>query len=132
MSKPVLEDLFAFHGRRNRKSFNLYTFVLAPAYLIVVIFAVVALSAMLGVSSDAPAAGEAGTSPMMVLLMMVGLFPLSLSSWAVTTQRLRDTDLSGWFALLNLIPFVNMVLAIYCMVRKGTEGENTYGPDPRY
>ena len=29
MSKPVFEDLFAFSGRRNRKSYNLYQVAMA-------------------------------------------------------------------------------------------------------
>jgi uncharacterized membrane protein YhaH (DUF805 family) len=32
-------------------------------------------------------------------------------------RRCRDTDLSPWMGLLVLIPFINLCLAVYLMVR---------------
>ena len=45
-------------------------------------------------------------------------------------RRLHDIDLTGYFVLLNFIPFVNLGLLLYVLFKKGTEGDNAYGPDP--
>ncbi len=58
--------------------------------------------------------------------LAVGLAIL-LPNIAVGIRRLHDTNRSGWFLLLGLVPLVNFVL-IYFLAQKGTEGENTYGP----
>ena len=45
---------------------------------------------------------------------------------AASVRRLHDTDRSGWLALLNLIPIVNLIL-IYFYCQKGSSGINRYG-----
>lgn len=46
-------------------------------------------------------------------------------------RRLHDTNSSGVCILLALVPFVNALLGLYCLLAPGTKGENRYGPDPR-
>ena len=41
-------------------------------------------------------------------------------------QRSHDMDLSGWWALLNIIPFVYL----YWQFKAGTPGTNRWGPPP--
>lgn len=48
---------------------------------------------------------------------------------AVLVRRLHDTNRSGWFALLALIPLVNLICLAWC-AQKGTVGENKYGVEP--
>ena len=48
----------------------------------------------------------------------------------LTIRRLHDLDRSGWFILLALVPFVNILFAIYIWFFKGTDGYNRYGADP--
>ena len=45
---------------------------------------------------------------------------------AVLVRRLHDTNRSGWFALLMLIPLVNLICLAWC-AQKGTAGDNKYG-----
>ncbi|MNG93455.1 Inner membrane protein YhaI [compost metagenome] len=61
-----------------------------------------------------------------------GLISLALliPSIAVAVRRLHDTNKSGWFLLLALIPFVNLYV-IYLLVIEGDRGPNEYGPDPK-
>jgi len=47
-------------------------------------------------------------------------------SITVMVRRLHDSDMSGWWALLCLIPLVNLII-LYFMIIKGTEGPNRFG-----
>jgi uncharacterized membrane protein YhaH (DUF805 family) len=49
---------------------------------------------------------------------------------AVTIRRLHDTNRSGWFLLLAIIPVVGPIWVLVLLAMKGTPGENMYGPDP--
>ena len=44
-----------------------------------------------------------------------------------TVLRLHDMNTSGFFALLWLVPFVNIIFGIVIMVAPGTVGENRFG-----
>lgn len=48
---------------------------------------------------------------------------------AVLVRRLHDTGRSGWWVLLVLIPFGNLVLLIFALL-EGNRGANKYGPNP--
>jgi uncharacterized membrane protein YhaH (DUF805 family) len=43
-------------------------------------------------------------------------------------RRLHDIDLSGWWALLMLVPLVNFVFGLYALIKPGTAGVNRFGP----
>ena len=45
-------------------------------------------------------------------------------------RRLHDIGRSGWWWLLVFIPFVNFIMGIYLMCKKGETGPNRFGPDP--
>lgn len=46
-------------------------------------------------------------------------------------KRLHDVNLSGWFALLILIPSINFIFFLYLLFAGGTIGMNKYGYDPK-
>lgn len=45
-------------------------------------------------------------------------------------RRLHDLDKGGIWVLLNFIPIVNIIFAIYLFCVKGTDGYNQFGEDP--
>ena len=47
-----------------------------------------------------------------------------------SVRRLHDFNLSGWFALLELIPLLNIVMCIALMLIPGAANANQYG-EPR-
>ena len=47
-----------------------------------------------------------------------------------TKRRLNDLDKSGWWQLVNIIPLINFLLAIYLIFFPGTKGTNNFGPAP--
>ncbi|WP_294256216.1 DUF805 domain-containing protein [uncultured Sphingomonas sp.] len=50
---------------------------------------------------------------------------------AVQVRRFHDRDMSGWFVLLNFIPYVGGLIVFVFMVLPGTPGENRFGLDPK-
>ncbi len=63
---------------------------------------------------------------------LAGLFSLAifLPSLAVGARRLHDSDRSGWWLLLVLIPVLGFLVLIYFFVQPGTDGPNRFGPGP--
>ena len=49
---------------------------------------------------------------------------------AVSIRRLHDTDRSGWWLLLALVPIVGLVL-IWFMAQDSDAGTNRYGQNPK-
>ncbi len=49
---------------------------------------------------------------------------------AVQVRRLHDIDKSGWNIFWFIIPFVGFILMIVWYCRRGTVGDNRFGPDP--
>ena len=44
-------------------------------------------------------------------------------------RRLHDSGKTGWWQLLNLVPFGGAVLLVFCII-ESDEGDNKYGPNP--
>jgi uncharacterized membrane protein YhaH (DUF805 family) len=51
-----------------------------------------------------------------------------LPSIGVGIRRLHDTDRSGWWLLIALVPFVGWIVLLYFVVQDSTPGDNQYGP----
>jgi len=49
---------------------------------------------------------------------------------ALTVRRLHDTNRSGWWILLNLVPVIGQLLLLWFMLISGDRRDNRYGPDP--
>jgi uncharacterized membrane protein YhaH (DUF805 family) len=54
---------------------------------------------------------------------------LLLPSWTVAIRRLHDVNRSGYW-LLIIFTVIGILLILYWMCIRGTEGENAYGADP--
>jgi len=53
-------------------------------------------------------------------------------SLALQVKRWHDRDKSGWFVLVNLIPFIGWLWTlIECGFLDGTQGPNRFGPSPK-
>jgi uncharacterized membrane protein YhaH (DUF805 family) len=46
------------------------------------------------------------------------------------TRRLHDTDRSGWWQLIGIIPLIGWILLIVWLASRSNEGPNRYGPAP--
>ncbi len=50
---------------------------------------------------------------------------------AVAVRRLHDTDRSGWWVLISLIPLIGGVWLVVLLVLDSTPGDNRFGPNPK-
>ncbi|WP_288831822.1 DUF805 domain-containing protein [uncultured Megasphaera sp.] len=64
------------------------------------------------------------------LVSVIVICLCSIVSILLTIRRFHDLNRSGWYTLLGFIPIVNFVVSLYLLCKRGTEGENKYGPDP--
>ncbi len=55
---------------------------------------------------------------------------LLLPSLSAMVRRLHDTDRSGWWYWIALIPLIGGILLIVWFCSRGTEGSNKFGADP--
>ena len=53
-----------------------------------------------------------------------------IPSLAVSVRRLHDVGMSGWWILLNLVPFGSLVVMGFS-VQDSQPGDNKYGPNPK-
>ncbi|WP_288806024.1 DUF805 domain-containing protein [uncultured Novosphingobium sp.] len=109
--KLPLQRYADFTGRSGRKEFWVFQAV-------VIVLTLIAISGISG--GDAWATVMAG----------LALAGLAVPTIALHVRRFHDQDKSGWFALLNLVPYVGPVIIAVFMMMDGTHGENQYGPDP--
>jgi uncharacterized membrane protein YhaH (DUF805 family) len=68
-----------------------------------------------------------GGAGLINLGVTLGLF---LPVLAMAVRRLHDTDRSGWWYLLVLIPLIGAIILLVWFVTRGTTGPNRFGPDP--
>jgi len=50
---------------------------------------------------------------------------------AAAVRRLHDTGRSGWWFLLNLVPFVGAIVLIVFYAQDSKPGANEHGPNPK-
>ena len=63
----------------------------------------------------------------LLTLVTIGLL---MPGIAVGMRRLHDTDRSGWWILLNLVPIAGQIVLTIWMFERGTAGANRFGEDP--
>jgi uncharacterized membrane protein YhaH (DUF805 family) len=110
--KVVLENYARFDGRARRAEF--WWYFLANLIISVVLNIV---DAVLGLSG--------------VLTLVYGLAVL-IPGLAVAVRRLHDTDKSGWWLLIALVPIVGIIVLIVFWATDGTRGANEHGMSEKY
>jgi len=107
-----------FSGRSRRKEYWMFVlFIFIVAIVLSIVEGIVGLSGSIG--------GAYG--PLTLLFLLAIIIP----SLAVGIRRLHDTNRSGWWILISLVPIIGSLILIYFYVLPGTIGANEYGPDPK-
>jgi uncharacterized membrane protein YhaH (DUF805 family) len=114
-----------FSGRSRRKEY--WMFLL----LQLILYAAVALVALVLFSADDGNAGFGLFSGMGLILFLIIILALFIPTLAVTVRRFHDQDKSGWFVLLNFIPYIGGIIVFVFMCLEGTRGPNRFGDDPK-
>jgi uncharacterized membrane protein YhaH (DUF805 family) len=65
------------------------------------------------------------------LLVHLYLLAVLIPSLAVGARRLHDTNRSGWWLLIGLIPIIGAIVLLVFFVTPGVTGNNDYGADPK-
>jgi uncharacterized membrane protein YhaH (DUF805 family) len=65
--------------------------------------------------------------------LLSGLYAVAVlvPSIALAVRRLHDTNRSGWWILLWLIPVLGFIVLVIFWIQPSDPGENPYGPNPR-
>ena len=106
----VLKNYVGFSGRARRQEF--WMFVLFNFIIEIV----------LGIIDTAIGSSILG-----------GLYALAvlLPTLAVAVRRLHDTDRSGWWILIGIIPIIGWIILIVFYAQEGQPGENKHGANPK-
>jgi uncharacterized membrane protein YhaH (DUF805 family) len=112
----VLKKYAVFSGRARRKEY--WMFVLISTIISIVLSA---LDAALGLTR------MGGVGPLDGIYSLAVLIP----SIAVSIRRLHDTNRSGWWLLINMIPVIGWIIYFVFLVSDSDPGTNEYGPNPK-
>lgn len=118
--RSVFTQYVGFSGRARRAEY--WWFV-----LFTVIVGVVTALLDIAIGTDF---GESITSGG-IISTLVNL-ALALPSLAVTVRRLHDTDRSGWWILIGLIPIIGAIVLLVFTIQDGTPGQNRFGSSPKH
>ena len=115
--KTCLRKYFVIKGRASRSEYWFLQLLFTP------------LAMYVGFWSDPVSAGTIDPPPLYILSTIIVIF---LFIPAITSQirRFHDRDKSGWFILINFIPFVGWIIALVMLLDKGTPGKNRFGEYP--
>ena len=128
----IREMFFSWEGRLNRKAYILRCLalglIMTAIYILLMVFAFTTAAAQMG--NGIPMMGNG--IPMMGAFSATYILylPFIISGYLLAIRRLHDLDLSAFFILLSFVPVVSFFFALYVIFKKGTEGPNSYGPDP--
>ncbi|HXH22216.1 MAG TPA: DUF805 domain-containing protein [Dehalococcoidia bacterium] len=111
----VLRKYADFSGRARRAEYWMFALI----NLLISIGLAIIDTAILGIE------GSVG-----VLGSLYGLAVL-IPSLAVGVRRLHDTNRSGWWLLIGLIPVLGAIVLIIFFVQDSDPGVNQYGPNPK-
>jgi uncharacterized membrane protein YhaH (DUF805 family) len=65
------------------------------------------------------------------LLPLLYVLGVALPAFSSTIRRLHDTNRSGWWLLINLVPILGPISLFIFLVENSTPGDNRFGPNPK-
>lgn len=113
----VLKKYVEFSGRARRKEFWMFTLI---SLIISIVLNVI--DRIIGTDFNNGSNG--------VISSIYSLLVL-LPSLGVGVRRLHDTNRSGWWWLIALVPCVGIIVLIVFWAQEGNPGPNSHGQDPK-
>ena len=113
----VLRNYAVFDGRARRKEYWYFTL-----FNIIISFVLGFVDGILG-----------SYNPEVGLGLFGGIYSLAIliPSIAVSVRRLHDTERSGWWLLIILIPLIGAIVLLVFMVQDSQPEPNKYGENPK-
>lgn len=108
-----------FTGRSRRKEYWMFALI-----------NMIAVAVLYGAATVALLNGSTGSAVMVYLLCGAYGLAAIIPGLSVSVRRLHDTNKSGWWLLLCLIPLGGLVILAFCCI-EGDPGPNQYGPSPK-
>lgn len=114
-------------GRFGRLSYIAWYLTLTVAAYAVMLVVVLVLGAagLMGAQSETAGGIVGGVGLILYVAFILAMLVIGIIFFI---RRLHDIDLSGWWALLMLVPLVNAIFGIFALVKAGTAGANRFGP----
>ncbi len=113
----ALQKWADFSGRARRREYWFFVLIYVVIYIVLTV-----VDTMVGLLNAATGIGILG-----------GLFALAMliPGISVAVRRLHDTDRSGWWLLLALVPVIGAIVLIVFYLLDSQPGENRFGPNPK-
>lgn len=119
---PYSPRIFAMDGRIGRIRYIVYGFIVQL---------VVTVAAGMVAALALPAVTGRSDADVLAIPLMVAIYaPILITALVLARRRLNDLDLSGWVALLLLVPLANFILVLVLLFWPGSKGANRFGPRP--
>ena len=109
-----MKKYFILKGRASRSEFWFFQLLLTVISIPIFIFEN---------TTDDTIIIIAGILGIIILLLLIPTI-------TVTVRRFHDINKSGWFVLLEIIPFFGWLIVLVMLIEKGTEGKNRFGDYP--
>jgi uncharacterized membrane protein YhaH (DUF805 family) len=104
-----IANVLTFNGRASRSAYWWYALALLIVDVVLQIIS-----------------GVAGSSALTLLISLI-LLVAGLSGLSVGIRRLHDTDKSGWWILIGIIPIIGTIILLVFLCTRGTPGPNRFG-----
>lgn len=108
---------FVFEGRASRKEFWCFTL-----FVYLILFGCVVVD----IALHKLYSQQVIFAPAVIAGCVLTFFP----SLAVLVRRFHDTNRSGWYWFMGMIPVAGLILHLVALLQAGTPGDNDYGPAP--
>jgi uncharacterized membrane protein YhaH (DUF805 family) len=125
----VLKQYVDFSGRARRTEYWMFTLI--SAIISIVLGLIDALLFRTGSFTSITGGGSVAFSASLGVLGTIYSLAVLLPTLAVSVRRLHDTDRSGWWLLIGLIPLIGAIVLLVFFVTAGNQSPNRYGPDPK-
>ncbi|KDN10761.1 DUF805 domain-containing protein [Gilliamella sp. Imp1-1] len=115
----ITKNYANFNGRARRQEywmFILFNFLLNLALTIVSMILISISTSLVSVTN---------------IISFVAWAALFIPSLAVAVRRLHDTDRSGWWILIALVPLIGAIVLLVFACSDSTPGSNQYGENPK-
>lgn len=66
-----------------------------------------------------------------ISLPLVYILATTIPSLAKLVRRLHDTNHSGWWIFISMVPLIGPLILFSFTVKDGDRGDNNFGPDPK-